>query len=348
MKINANYFSLNSYFSKIRYFLNQGNVVEHFIDRFIWHIYPRLHIVSRFPKHLDIEVSGACQLNCPMCGRKAMKVETGLMDFGLYEKIIDQARKLNVYSVKLSWRGEPLLHPRFFEMVKLAKDNGIKDVSFLTNLGPLKNEEIENLLDSGCDWLSVSADGLGEIYEKIRSPLKFDETYGKVKAIKELREKRGLKKPLIRIQSIYSAISENPSEYWNKWSQVADKVNFIADQMRADKDHDFPRNPLFQCQCPWLRFFISYNGNVISCPPDYDEVSIMGNVSHSGLKDIWHGKKFNEFRKKHKEKRFMQDPPCNTCAHTGIKKEQVVNIAGREIKITTFVGQNFFDSAKNE
>ena len=36
-------------------------------NRFKWHFYPRLHHVSKFPSHIDIELSSLCNLSCPMC-----------------------------------------------------------------------------------------------------------------------------------------------------------------------------------------------------------------------------------------------------------------------------------------
>lgn len=342
MKINHSYFSMENWPSLVRYFVEQGNVAHHLLDRFKWNVLPKFHLVAPFTTHLDIEVSARCQLSCPMCARAAMNADEGFMDWDLYCHIIDQAKALGCYSVKLSWRGEPMLHPKFFDMLRYAKTWGIRDVAFLTNLGPLKTEHMQEFIDTGVDWVSVSADGLGETYERIRRPLQFEETYQKVKALRELREKMGRTKPLVRIQSIYSAIRDNPAEYWQMWSRVADKVNFIPDQMRADKDRDFPRDPSFQCQSPWLRFFIGWNGNVANCATDYSEENVMGNVRYTPMEEIWHNEKFMKLRWLHRHYQYMGHVPCRTCPHTGKMRSETVDMGTRQIRINAFVGQEFF------
>ena len=106
------------------------------------------------------------------------------MDFELYKKIIEECRRNGVYSIKLSWRGEVLLHPKIVEMVKYAKERGIKDVGFLTNGGLLDKKLSEQLIDAKLDWISISFDGLGGKYESIRYPLKYEETLGKIRDLK--------------------------------------------------------------------------------------------------------------------------------------------------------------------
>ena len=85
-----------------------------------WHEYPPNFIVGEFPIHLDIESTNACNLRCPFCAvtyRNWGPYRKGFMDFSLYQRIIDDGVENGLYSVKLSLRGEPLLHPRLHEMV---------------------------------------------------------------------------------------------------------------------------------------------------------------------------------------------------------------------------------------
>ena len=44
-----------------------------------------------------------------------------MIDWDIYKAIIDQGREHGLPSIKLSIRGEPLLHPRIIEMVEYAK-----------------------------------------------------------------------------------------------------------------------------------------------------------------------------------------------------------------------------------
>ena len=45
----------------------------------------------------------------------------GYMEFDLFKKIIDECGRNGVFSIRISFRGEPLLHPQAFEMIEYAK-----------------------------------------------------------------------------------------------------------------------------------------------------------------------------------------------------------------------------------
>ena len=55
------------------------------------------------------------------------------MSMELFNKIIKEIKSLEIPSIKLNWRGEPLLNPNLIQMIKLAKKNGVIDVSINTN-----------------------------------------------------------------------------------------------------------------------------------------------------------------------------------------------------------------------
>jgi sulfatase maturation enzyme AslB (radical SAM superfamily) len=239
------------------YEIKRGHLTNHIIDRIKWHIEPKFHHVIDFPTHLDIETSVTCQMRCPMCRRKQMPIDLkhGMMNFSLFRRIIDESVSRGVYSVKLSWRGEPLLHPKIVQMVKYAKEKGISDVAFLTNGERLTPSLVEGLVDAGLDWISISVDGTGETYDRIRWPETSEGIIKKVTMLKKYRDDANRKKPLIRIQTIYAAIKDNPMEYFSVWEKIGDKIYVIADQARAD-NNPFPRDPLFICYEPWRRLVI--------------------------------------------------------------------------------------------
>ncbi|OGL39385.1 MAG: hypothetical protein A2042_10010 [Candidatus Schekmanbacteria bacterium GWA2_38_11] len=79
------------------------------------------------------------------------------MDFALIEKIFCDIKKSNLVSYVIpSLMGEPLLHPRFFEFLNLAKKNNIK-THLITNGSLLSSDEkIEKLFSSNLWELVLS------------------------------------------------------------------------------------------------------------------------------------------------------------------------------------------------
>ena len=101
----------------------------------------------------QIEVTNRCNFNCKYCIRNFWKAKQRDMDIKLFKKIISETNpeKLDLYGI-----GEPLLHPKFLEMVKLARDSKI---SFTTN-GSLLKPRITDILSRDIDSISFSIDTL--------------------------------------------------------------------------------------------------------------------------------------------------------------------------------------------
>ena len=55
-------------------------------------------------------------------------------------RIIDQASKLNVPSMKFNWRGEPLLNPHLSEIIDYAKKKGVLETIINTNATKLDTD----------------------------------------------------------------------------------------------------------------------------------------------------------------------------------------------------------------
>ena len=205
-----------------RFILNQGNLLLYFLNRVNWYMGPENRVVAPFPLHVDLESASTCNMNCPMCYRDMLD-ETGQMDVDLFKKGIDECAQNKVFSVRLSWRGETLTHPRIKEMIAYATER-IPNVSFLTNAFFLEEDITDCLINCGVSYVAVSFDGIGETYEKIRHPAKFQENYMRLARFKVKRKKAGSKTPQIRLCTIWPAIKDDPDAYYNTMKEVSDYI----------------------------------------------------------------------------------------------------------------------------
>ena len=55
---------------------------------------------------------------------------------------LDEISEMGVPSIKLNWRGEPLLHPKLCDFISYAKNKSIIDVSINTNATTLTKKKI--------------------------------------------------------------------------------------------------------------------------------------------------------------------------------------------------------------
>jgi len=316
------------------------------MDRFRWHVYPRIHHVSKFPTHIDLELSNACNLNCPMCYTTTdefkKKITKGLMSIDLFKKIIDECSKYpSHYSIRLSWRGEPFLHPEIFEMIKYAKDNGVKEVSTLTHGGFLNPEKFEQLVDLGLDWLTISFDGVDETYEQIRAPLKYEESLNKIKKYHEIKKQKKSVKPIIKVQGVWPAVQKNPEKFFNTFSEITDQVASppLLDYLKKDTDVEFIDD--FVCPVLYQRLTISSEGKAMLCYNDELETFPVGDANKENIFKIWHSKKLQNARKTHLKHLGVKElPPCQYCFYprkiqtdsgkVGKKNVKVENMTNRE------------------
>jgi len=133
--------------------------------------------VPELPAYVQIEPVGQCNLRCQMCPIqfRADGPPDGapaFMAFADFTRMIDQFTGLT--ELHLQGLGEPMMHPRFFDMVAYAAAKGIR-VTTNTNLTLLNARRAERCVTSGLDCLHVSIDGsTAETYERIRVRAQFE------------------------------------------------------------------------------------------------------------------------------------------------------------------------------
>ena len=318
----------------------EGWVSEYAEYRRNWSEYPKIQYVSDYPLLVDIELSSICNLNCPMCytitDAFKEKVNIKRMDWELYTRIIDEIGG-KVPAVRLSLRGESTLHTKFVECIRYAKKNRIKEVSTLTHGGKFTLPYFEEIAKAGIDWITISIDGIGATYESIRGPLKFDDIFDKVKAIKRYKDAHNLHRPVIKVQSIWPAIRENPEAYYNAFAPYVDLVAFnpLTDYLGNDKQIEYLEN--FACPQQYQRLVIGADGLVMKCSNDEESAEVIGDINHDSVHSVWHGEKMNRVRDLHKQLGgFRQSSVCQKC-YLPRKTESEIST----INLHTFTVENY-------
>lgn len=347
MKINQDQVNLSRWQKiKFDYRRGSGHLLRFLVNRFRWHYYPRFQFVSKFPDHVDIEISSACNMKCPMCytitDEFRQKVKKEFMELDLFKKIIDECAEHNVYSIRISLRGEPFLNKDVIRMIKYAKEKGIKEVSSLTNNLAIDPDLFKQAMQAGLDWLTISFDGLGEMYESIRKPAKFGDSYEKIKVYWQIKKEARSLKPVIKIQTVWPAIKRNAKEYFEVFNPYVDHIaiNPLIDYLRRDKEEDIIYLNKFICPVLYQRMVIGSDGSVLLCSNDELCLYKVGDVNTDSLYRIWHGKELNRARQIHKE--YMGTKllePCKYCYLPRKTQPAIENFGERKITIDKYVNR---------
>ncbi len=130
------------------------------------------------PACYGIAVTTLCNLRCPYCVREAAGMkENKHMDFEALARQIGDIRTAR--RVSLFGLGEPFLHPRFFDFVKLCKDAGVY-VATSTHGMSLRQEAREKLVELGLDELNISMDATEKkLFEALRLGANFERVVGR-------------------------------------------------------------------------------------------------------------------------------------------------------------------------
>ena len=278
-----------------------------------WNEYPKNEILGEFPLHIDIESTNNCNLRCIMCSRKFMEEEIGYISWELFKKIVDEGSRYNLPSIKLNYRGEPLMHPKLTDMVKYAKDKGIIEVQFNTNGLLLDATKANELLDAGLDRIIFSFDGATkETYERIRAGSDYDGVINNIKRVVELRDDRGMKRPCVRVQMVEMEENKNEVEdFIDMWKPIVNRV--AINQLRNPEGAIGKYKSVFPCPEIWQRLMVCWNGEVRMCCGDWAGEYPIGNAKKSSLYELWHSEKYNRVREAHKREKFDEIPVCAKC-----------------------------------
>ena len=296
----------------------KDNRLRYLWNRVRWHVYPRFHMAGSYPDHVDLELSSSCNMVCPMCYTvtdtfKKLVPHMNL-DYGLFRKIVDECAANNVFSIRLSLRGEPTLNPHFMDCLRYAKEKGIKEVDSLSNALRLTPEMFEEMVDLKMDWLTISFDGTGETYEEIRKPAKYNEMVEKIRTFSEIKRRKKSVKPVVRIQGVWPAIENNPEEYFDTFEPIVDEVsvNTLLDYLHSDKEIEYINN--FTCPVVFQRLVIGSDGRAFMCINDELGRKPIGDTRTQSVYEIWNGDAMREVRAIHKRHMgFNTFDPCKDC-----------------------------------
>ncbi len=152
---------------------------------------PSTHAPGRV-RLLQVEPTTRCNFTCGFCvGRHLDQSDLSLDTFRQTLALLPDLERLEIHG-----EGEPLMHPDFFEMARLARERGIR-LSTITNGSLFSAERIDRILESGIATLFVSIESPRDAeFKDIRGGHLSKVTEG-IKALLATRRARGLVHPTV-------------------------------------------------------------------------------------------------------------------------------------------------------
>jgi len=139
--------------------------------------------LMRTPRHVDVELTGRCNLRCRYCYR-GEAAPAGELGTAAWTRFFAELGEAAVMSVCLAG-GEPFLREDLPELLASARDAGLR-FQVLTNGGPVDARAAAAVASGGrCDFVQVSLDGgRAEAHDRARGAGSFAAA---VRGVRELR-----------------------------------------------------------------------------------------------------------------------------------------------------------------
>jgi MoaA/NifB/PqqE/SkfB family radical SAM enzyme len=156
----------------------------------------------QLPAYVQLEPVGQCNLRCQMCPIQFRADgpphgPPAFMDYELFLQMLDDLPTLT--ELHLQGLGEPMMHPRFFDMVEEATGRGIR-VTTNSNATLLTRARADRCVTSGLATLHVSLDAASaESYEKIRVRAHFDRVLRNLGHLRDARRDLESTHPQVRL-----------------------------------------------------------------------------------------------------------------------------------------------------
>ncbi len=282
--------------------------------------------VWTYPDRMYIESTNACNLQCVMCptGLGMVQRPKGFMDYGLFTRIIDEMAP-HVQTTTLHIWGEPLLHPRIYDMISYCASHGLHS-EISTNGTLLTEEASRKLLDAGLGAIYLCMDGVTrETYERVRRRADFEVTRENILRFAEMRSKR-MTGPRVNVQIIdIKPTAAEVEEFKRTWTvpgvdrvyvkafdSWAGQVEQINDLRSSDGEAASGRGNRYHCPNLWYHVHIYWDGTLVCCDRDFNAAYPLGNVAN-GVMKAWNGPKMQELRRKHLCRCLEDVPSCSNC-----------------------------------
>lgn len=250
-----------------------------------------------------------------MCPREKMKRHQGVLDLGLYKKVLDEAISFGADKVSLENYGETFLDPYIFERAAYAKSRGL-EIYTITNGSLLTEESCESIVNL-FNKIRISLYGMSkDVYEKIHRGLLFETVTDNIERLFRAREKH---RSNIKVELYFLLMAENERQM----RAFLDKYENRADAVSVWKPHNWGdgrnfRQPLgtkkVSCERPAIGpVQVQWDGLVVPCCFDYDSRIVLGDLNVQTLYEVLHSKEYNDLREAHEKGDFSKYPFCNVC-----------------------------------
>lgn len=253
-----------------------------------------------------------------------MAKHMGFLDVALAERLLEEIAENAPVSVVPFFRGEPLLHPKWYDILHSIKKRGLGPIQLTTNATLMGKEEAQRLIDLEVDFISFSLDTLdSQKYERARKGADYRKVITNIERLIRLKEKAQGKFPEIQVSAIDTQVyREGIDSFIQYWQQRVDRVRIYIEHSQDGHPGSIAHQlPEFDKRLPCKKVFtdmvILWDGEVALCNHDWtrEKNNRIGNVVESSISTVWKSERYEKIRLMHRQGDVSAESLCEHCDH---------------------------------
>lgn len=288
-------------------------------------------------KQITIETTNLCSAHCTICPREKYIQKLGIMDFGLFKKIIDDAAQYNITMLDTGGFGDPFTDRLYFERCEYIKKKLPEAKIYTSSPCFLMTPDIYDKVIKYVDILKMSIYGITkDTYEKAhRGNLKFKKTYSNILGF--LEKIKGLKKrPYTAGLLVATDINKHEMKDWIKfWKPKLDEVYVWLPHNWGDLKNyrTINHNKQVSCNRPFTGpLYVHIDGTVSMCCFDINKRLVIGDMKTQTIYEIFHSEPYLKIKKAHQTKNF-EGLLCYNCDQTNPDPSVLLYATNKEREI---------------
>lgn len=266
-------------------------------------------------KKVYIEITNCCNLNCSFCSH--IKKEKRFMAEDEFEHILKEISKVTK-TIYLHVKGEPLLHPKIMEFLKLAEKYNLK-VNLTTN-GTLFPKLVDKIKE--CKALhkinfSLHCEQNNPNYEEeiFKNVEKLSPDTVIIYRLWTLKDNK--------LDEKSTKIVEKLEKYYNLSPETVEKLKNednikISSTIYVDKDNEFKWPEITNhkscgyCHALKTQIVILADGTVVPCCLDSNGIINLGNIYKESIEEIQNKERYKKLKKSF-QARKPEEKLCQSC-----------------------------------
>jgi radical SAM protein with 4Fe4S-binding SPASM domain len=294
----------------------------------VFPIAPTLSAMSVRPFELHLELTNLCNANCVFCPYQFQQRDIEYMSDAVLEKAVSDYVASGGGSVGLTpIVGDALIDPKFLARVHYLRSlPAIDRIWLTTNAILLDKHGVENVLDAGLSFITISTAGFDEeMYRRVYRNSSYQRMRRNVVALLEGNRRRGDPIPItiglrpdrpldevMKHPDFQEILSYKPALDFT-WSYTSAGGRISRDELPAAMKLRVVNKRRQPCASLYNGPIVLANGTVMacSCVASMDAVADLGigNVLETPLLDIWQGDRMRQIREQ-----FENQSLNRTCA----------------------------------